>query len=135
MTARMPRQQTKQIILMSDFMQTVRHNTLLNTAFMRNIDVHQKDRAGNTALYWAIIHHNMHNAKLLLHYGCTLDVTSDGKKAPFCAIDANNLEILEYLVELGLEPSQCYQKETLLEYAKRLGSKEINAYLRKRSMK
>lgn len=130
MTAHMPQQIIKQPIFVRDFMQTVQHNGALNPAFMDTIDIHQKDRYGNTALYWAIYHHNLHNVEILLHYGCTLEVTADGRHAAFFAIDANNLEILACLMEHGMNLHTQYRQENVHEYAKRLGSKEMIAYLR-----
>ncbi len=131
MTACMPRKQGKEINQVIDFMQTVKHNYKLNSIVMNHIDIHQKDRFGYTALYWAIYHHNMHNVKLLLYYGCTLDVTNDSKKAPFCAVDANDLEVLTYLVDNGIDIFMEYQGESLFEYVERLGSKEMKEYCKK----
>lgn len=134
MTARMPQQllqkPIKQPVRIYDFMQTVQHNTLLNPRFMNAVDIHQKDRYGNTALYWAIYHHNLQNVEILLHHGCALEVTAEGRHAAFFAIDTNNLKILACLIEHGINPHTQYRKENVYEYAKRLGSKEINAYLR-----
>ncbi|WP_309499445.1 ankyrin repeat domain-containing protein [Sulfurovum sp.] len=134
MTAYMPRQQTKEAIaettLVRDFMQTVQYNYVLNPKFMNTIDVHQKDQFGYTALYWAIYHHNMHNAKILFYYGCTLDVTNDLKKAPFCAVDSNNLDFVLYLVDKGIDIFMEYRGESLMAYAQRLGSKEMKASLK-----
>ncbi len=136
MTARIPQQSLKKTIKQPvhiyDFMHTVQHNGPLNPAFMDSIDVHQKDRFGNTVLYWAMFHQNIQNVKILLYYGCALEVTADGKNAAFFAIDTNNLEILAYLAEQGTNLNVHYKQESLLEYAKRLGRKEMNAYLRKR---
>ena len=134
MTARMPQQllqkSIKQAVRIYDFMQTVQHNAALNPRFMNALDIHQKDHYGNTALYWAIYHHNLHNVEILLHYGCTLEVTADGRHAAFFAIDANNLEILACLMEHGMNLHTQYRQENVHEYAKRLGSKEMIAYLR-----
>lgn len=130
MTAHMPQQVIKQPIFVRDFMQTVQHNGALNPAFMDTIDIHQKDRYGNTALYWAMFHQNIHNVKILLYYGYALEVTADGKNAAFFAIDTNNLEILACLIEHGINLHTQYQQENVYEYAKRLGSKEMIAYLR-----
>lgn len=133
MTAPMPREHSKEMNHVTDLLQTVQLNNNLSLIFMNHIDIHQKDRFGNTALYWAIYHHNMHNVKTLLYYGCTLDVTSDAKKAPFCAVDAHNLEALRYLVDEGMDIFMEYQGESLIEYAERLGSNEIKEYFKKLS--
>ena len=134
MTARMTKQSLKKTIKkpvrIYDFMQTVQHNAVLNPRFMHALDIHQKDRYGNNALYWAIYHHNLHNVEILLHYGCTLEVTAEGRHAAFFAIDMNNLEILACLAEHGINMHTQYRQENLFEYASRIGSKEINAYLR-----
>jgi hypothetical protein len=134
MTARMPQQllqkPIKQPVRIYDFMQTVQHNTLLNPHFIRALDIHQKDRYGNTALYWAIYHHNLQNVEILLHYGCALEVTAEGRHAAFFAIDTNNLKILACLMEHGMNLHTQYEKENVYEYVKRLGSKEMIASVR-----
>ena len=131
MTAHMPRKLSKEMNHMTDLIQTVQLNNNLSVMCMNNIDIQQKDRFGNTALYWAIYHHNMHNVKILLYYGCTLDVASDAKKAPFCAIDSHNFEALRYMMDEGVDIFMEYQGESLIEYAARLGSNEIKEYFKK----
>jgi len=134
MTARMPQQAfkkpIKQPIHIYDFMQTVQHNAVLNPHFMNALDIHQKDRYGNTALYWAIYHHNLHNVEILLYYGCALEVTADGRHAAFFAIDSNNLSILACLVEHGINLHTQYRQKNVYEYTKCIGSKEMIAYVR-----
>lgn len=134
MTARMTKQYTIQERFITDFMQTVQYNYNLNHVFMKSADVHKKDQFGNTALYWAIYHHNMYNVKLLLYFGCTLDV-SQNLKAPFFAINCNNLEFIVYLVEKELDLFMEYEGETLLQYAECYGSKEIKEYFKKNNLK
>ena len=119
--------------LVTDFMQTVQLNYDLDYRYMRGTDVHQKDSFGNTALYWAIYHHNMHNFLLLLEYGATLDV-SQRVKAPFCAVLFDNLEVLNCLIGKGIDIMMEQQGETLMEYAMRLGSREVKAYFQKFSL-
>lgn len=135
MTARMFPKEVKvqKRSLVTDFMQTVQLNYDLDYRYMRGTDVHQKDRGGNTALYWAIYHHNMHNFLLLLEYGATLDV-SQRVKAPFCAVLFDNLEVVIYLIGKGIDIMMEQQGETLLEYALRLGSREVKAYFKQCSL-
>ena len=127
----MPRKLSKEMNHVTDLIQTVQLNNNLSVMCMNNIDIQQKDRYGNTALYWAIYHHNMHNVKILLYYGCTFDVASNAKKAPFCAVDSHNLEALRYMMYEGMDIFMEYQGESLIEYAERLGSNEIKEYIKK----
>jgi hypothetical protein len=129
MTARMfPHgREMKKESLVTDFMQTVQLNYDLNDRYMRGTDTHQTDGLGHTALYWAIYHHNMHNVILLLEHGATLNV-SDHMKAPFCAVNFDNLEVLIYLIEKGIDIMMEYQGETLFAYVNRLGSREMKSY-------
>ena len=118
----------------SDFMQTVQHNYALEKNLMRWANINQKDTFGFTALYWAISHHNMHNLKLLIDNGSTLEVTSS-MNALFCAIECNNLEALKYFLDKGIDKnytrtSRTGKSFTLLEYAKRLKRKVIVLYIK-----
>jgi hypothetical protein len=131
MNAHMLTQQMNKKNLVTDFMKTVQYNYKLDHACMNTIDVHQKDGFGNTSLYWAIYHHNMHNVNLLFYYGCTLVTSENSKTAPFCAVDSNNLDVLMYMVDRGMDIFQEYNGESLLEYIERLGSKEMKVYVQK----
>lgn len=131
MTARMiPKQYRynyKNESLVADFLQTVQLNYDLDEHFMYGVDIHQKDAFGQSALYWAIYHHNMHNVKTLLNYGSTLDV-APGLKAPFCAVKFDNLEVISYLVDKGIDIHMRHSGETLVEYVREKGSCEMQGY-------
>lgn len=129
MTARMfsKEAEKKKERFITDLMQTVQLNYDLNYRYMRGTDIHQKDAFGNTALYWAIYHHNMHNVILLLEHGATLEVSA-GLKAPFCAVNFDNIEVLSYLIDKGIDIMMEHQGEPLYAYANRVGSREIKSY-------
>lgn len=117
-----------------DFMQTVQGNHTLEKRFMKYVDVNQKDIFGFTALYWAISHHNMHNVSLLLDNGARLEV-STAENALFYAIDCDNIEVLRYLIDKGIDKNLTrtnYKGEThtLLSYAKNRKRKVIIEYLK-----
>jgi ankyrin repeat protein len=97
---------------------------------MGGVDVNKRDLFGFLALYWAIFHGNMHNVKLLLACGSTLDV-SPNLSAPFCAVLYGQVEVLRFFIERGIDPSITQNGLTLLEYAARLERKEIVDYLAK----
>jgi len=115
--------------LITDFMQTVQLDHILDSSLIRWADVHQKDASGYTALYWAIYHNNMYNMELLLDHGCTLEV-SDTLNAPFCAVACNNLEVLSYFIDKGIDINIKKNGRTLLEYATGLRRIEIIEYLK-----
>jgi len=115
--------------LITDFMQTVQLNYDLDRNLIRLADVHQRDASGFNALYWAISHNNMHNVKLLLACGSTMDV-SPTLNAPFCAIACNRIEMLSFFVNKGIDINIQRRGKTLLEFAKRLQRSEIIAYLK-----
>ena len=115
--------------LITDFMQTVQLNYNLDTNLTRLANVHQRDASGFNALYWAISHNNIHNVKLLLAYGSTMDV-SPTLNAPFCAIACNRIEMLRFFVNKGIDINIQRRGKTLLEFAKRLQRSEIIAYLK-----
>lgn len=124
------KQETKICI---DFLQALQRNHTLEKHLMIWANVNQKDLFGFTPLYWAITHHNMHNVKLLLAYGATLEVTST-MNALFYAIDCDNLEALKYFIERGIDKnitrtSDTGKQYTLVEYAQRLKRKVIIEYL------
>ncbi len=114
--------------LITDFMQTVQLNYDLDKMLIRLADVHQRDESGFNALYWAISHNNMHNVKLLLAYGSTMEV-SPSLNAPFCAIACDRIDMLQYFVNKGIDINIKKRGRTLLEFAKGLNRIEIVAYL------
>jgi len=115
--------------LITDFMQTVQLNYNLDTNLTRLANVHQRDASGFNALYWAISHNNIHNVKLLLAYGSTMDV-SPTLNAPFCAIACNRIEMLRFFVNKGIDINIQRRGKTLLEFAKGLQRSEIIVYLK-----
>ncbi len=116
--------------LITDFMQTVQLNYDLDNILIRLADVHQKDESGFTALYWAISHNNMHNVKLLLAYGSTMDVSTT-LNAPFCAIACDRIDMLRFFVDKGIDINIMRRGKTLLEFAKGLQRSEIINYLKR----
>jgi ankyrin repeat protein len=112
------------------FIQTVKSNYRLERILMKWTDVHERDELGHTALYWAIYHNNMYNIRVLLDFGCTLDV-STSLKAPFWAIDCGHLDIVQYFLDKGIDLDIEHEGKTLLEYAKSVKSETIINYLRK----
>ena len=125
------KRQTSEICL--DFMQTVQRNHILEERFIKYVDVNQKDVFGFTALYWAITHHNMVNVRVLLDNGARLDVT-ESMNAPFYSIYCDNLEVLQYFIQKGLDCrlsmlNRKGEKITLLQYAKTLKRIEIIKYI------
>jgi ankyrin repeat protein len=137
MTAKMNptvyRQRDKQYLrenLITDFMQTVQRDMDLQASLMGGVDVNKRDQFGFLALHWAIFHGNMHNVKLLLACGSTLDVSLN-LSAPFCAVLYGQVEVLRFFIERGIDPSITQNGLTLLEYAARLERKEIVHYLAK----
>lgn len=114
--------------LITDFMQTVQLNYDLDKNLIRLADVHQRDASGFNALYWAISHNNIHNVKLLLAYGSTMEV-SPTINAPFCAIACDRIEMLRFFIEKGIDINIKRRGKTLLEFAKSLRRLEIVAYL------
>ena len=116
------------------FMQTVQLNRNLDPSFMRYTDVNQKDANGFTALYWAVLHHNMHNVKILMYFGATLEVR-ENTNALFYAIECDNYEAVKYFVEKGIDKNITInfgknKTYTLLEYAEKLHRKVIAEYLK-----
>jgi len=120
--------------LIMDFMQTVQLDHTLDSSLMRWADVHQEDTSGYTALYWAISHNNMHNIQLLLDHGCTLKVSAT-LNAPFCAVACNNLDVLAYFIDKGIDINIKKNDRTLLEFATGLRRTEIVEYLKKMKKK
>ena len=119
---------------LTDIMKTVQSNEPLNIKNMCGSDVNQKDHFGFTALYWAISHNNFKNVLMLLDFGATLEV-STSQNALFYAISCDNLEVLKYFIEKGIDTTiTCTTQQgdsyTLLEYAKKLKRKAIVEYLR-----
>ncbi len=114
--------------LITDFMQTVQLNYNLDKTIILLADVHQRDESGFTALYWAISHNNMHNVKLLLACGATMDV-SHTLNAPFCAIACDRMEMLRFFIDKGIDINIQRRGKTLLEFAKGLRRLKIIAYL------
>ncbi len=119
--------------LMTDFMQTVQCNMDLQPSLMGGVNVNQRDVFGFSALYWAIFHGNMHNVKVLLACGCTLEVSAS-MSAPFCAVFYGQLEVLRFFIERGIDTNITRYGLTLSEFAKRLEHEEIFAYLEERSV-
>ena len=117
--------------LITDFMQTVQRDMDLEVSLMGGVDVNQRDVFGFSALYWAIFHGNMHNVKVLLACGCTLEVSAS-MSAPFCAVFYGQLEVLRFFIERGIDPNITRYGLTLLEFAKRLEHEDIFAYLEER---
>ena len=114
---------------LTNFMETVQLNHPLDRKLMRWADVHQYDNHGYTALYWAIYHHNCDNMHLLLEYGSTLKV-SQSSNALFYAIDCDNLEVIKYFIEQGIDKEIIQNGHTLSEYAFKLGRISIFNYLK-----
>lgn len=119
---------TKGQDLITDFIQTVQFDHKLDRSLMRWADVHQRDTSGYTALYWAIYHRNMYNIRLLLEYGSTLEV-SRTQNALFYAVACDNLEVLIYFIDKGIDKNIKKNGRTLLEYATGLRRTEIIEYL------
>jgi ankyrin repeat protein len=117
--------------LITDFMQTAQLDHTLDRSLMRWADVHQRDTSGYTALYWAIYHRNMYNIQLLLEYGSTLEV-SHTQNALFYAVACNNLEVLMYFIDKGIDINIKKNGRTLLEYATGLRRTEIIGYLKRK---
>ncbi len=116
-----------------NFLQTVQRDYTLEKNLMRWAHVNQKDVFGFTALYWAISHHNMHNLKLLMDHGATLEVTS-AMNALFYAVDCDNLEALKYFIGKGIDKNITRkgskgQMVTLTEHAIKLKRKVIVEFL------
>ena len=130
-----PLQKTHNISsFMDGFIQTVQNNDNLDARFLKGVDVNQKDYFGFTGLYWAISHHNMHNLKLLIDHGSTLQVTSN-TNALFYAIDCNNFDALKYFIDKGIDKNitrvtPAGKHYTLIEHALRLKRKVITEYLK-----
>ena len=116
--------------LITDFMQTVQLNYNLDKTIILLADVHQRDESGFSALYWAISHNNMHNVKLLLAYGSTMDVSTT-LNAPFCAIACDRIDMLRFFVDKGIDINIMRRGKTLLEFAKGLQRSEIINYLKR----
>ncbi len=100
--------------LMTNFMQTVQCNMDLQPSMMGGVNVNQRDVFGFSALYWAIFHGNMHNVKVLLACGCTLEVSAS-MSAPFCAVFYGQLEVLHFFIERGIDTDITHNGLTLLE--------------------
>lgn len=118
---------------LTNLMRAVQLNEPLNPKIMYDSDVNQKDHFGFTALYWAISHNNLTNALILLDFGATLEVSSS-QNALFYAIACDNLEIIKYFIEKGIDANiTCTTPQgdhyTLVEYAKKLKRKAIIEYL------
>ena len=126
---RMPKTEASHDSLMLGFMETVKLNFNLEIKYMPWANVKQTDESGYTALYWAIRHGNLHNVKVLLAYGSTLQV-SPALTAPFCAVAYDQLGVLRYFLEKGLDPDIRNNGETLLAFACKLGRTQICSELR-----
>lgn len=122
---------TRDQSLMTDFMQTAQLDHTFDRSFMRWADVQQRDSSGYTALYWSIYHRNMYNIKLLLEYGSTLEV-SHTQNALFYAVACDNLEVLMYFIDKGIEVNTKKNGRTLFEYARGLRRTEIMEYLKRK---
>ena len=120
---------TKEQDLITDFMQTAQLDHTLDRSLMRWADVQQRDASGYTALYWAIYHRNIYNIQLLLEYGSTLEV-SPTQNALFYAVACDNLEVLIYFIDKGIDINIKKNGRTLLEYATGLRRMEIVEYLK-----
>ena len=114
--------------LITDFMQTVQLNYDLDINLIRLADIQQRDASGFNALYWAISYNNIHNVKLLLAYGSTMDV-SPTLSAPFCAIACDRIEMLRFFMEKGIDINIKSRGKTLLAFAQGLRRMEIVLYL------
>ena len=110
------------------FMQTVQIDDKLDARFLMGIDINQKDVFGNTALHWAVHHGNLHNIKILMRHGSSLE-TSKGMNALFCAVLYNQIDVLSFFLEKGFDPSMEYNGLTLLKYAQRLKRTEMVDFL------
>lgn len=120
--------------LNTEFMQKMHRNHTLEKSVMPYIDVNKKDLFGFTALYWAISHNNIHNLKILMDFGATLQVTST-VNALFYTISCDNLEILKYFIEKGIDKNlskvdTAGKSYTLLEEAIKLKRMAIIEYLK-----
>lgn len=120
--------------LNTEFMQKMHRNHTLEKSIMPYIDVNKKDLFGFTALYWAISHNNIHNLKILMDFGATLQVTST-VNALFYTISCDNLEILKYFIEKGIDKNlskvnNTGKSYTLLEEAIKLKRMAIIEYLK-----
>lgn len=130
----MKEKKEKKELLNKTFMKDIQGDVMLKKHHLPWINVNQEDNFGFTALYWAISHGNMHNLKLLIEHGATLQVTTT-MNALFYAIDCDNLEVLKYFIERGIDKnmtrtSNTGQRYTLLEHATRINRKVIVEYLR-----
>lgn len=118
----------------TDFMQTAQLDHPLDRSLMIWADVHQKDSSGHTALYWAIYHNNMYNLKLLLEYGSRLEVSCT-QNALFYAVACDNLNVLKYFIDKGIDINLKQNGRTLLECARGLRRTEITGYLKEKIQK
>lgn len=83
---------------------TVKEKLPLERISLNGIDVNMKDEEKKNALYWAIQTKSTHNAKLLISFGSALMV-SPSQHAMFHAIEHNHHEVVEHLLNLGLNPN------------------------------
>ena len=118
----------QEILPLTNFIQTVQLNHPLDRKLMRWANVHEYDKQGFTALYWAIYHHNCDNMHILLEYGATLKV-SQSSNALFYAIDCDNLEVIKYFITQGIDKDITQDGLTLAQYAFKLGRISIFKYL------
>lgn len=95
----------------------VKERSLLEHHMLIGVDVNSRDEGGRNALYWAIKHNNIHNAKLLIEHEISLKVTPD-MHALFHAIRVDHYELVILLIQDGISPNITDNKGcTALMYA------------------
>lgn len=88
-------------------------------------NLEEKNHTGNTALMEAVKNRKIESVKKLLNAG------ADSKPTLIHALDNNELDILELLIEAGLDPNISIddEKNTTLHWAAKKGNLEITEFL------